>query len=318
MSLWLWFLLAMYSLIFIAILIQINRKAKEDKFLNYLGLFLSFTAVIVFTLYFNRFGIDPRNENLSDWVSVATYFNNAFSPFLLLATIALLYKTWDLSKKELRDTRTLLKEQIRTARYPTEIESVRYKITLINERLRMDCTHELKCEGGDRLTRYILANPQSEATGYLDYVITQYAEQNGMVGLDFFGRVLYYQRNFLVAMRTSVADVLTYKQQHLANIENEHEQIDNKDPKLLFRRFISNVLYPMIQSPNSHLYSELFVIEQYQALLENIVAEGDEELQRMMKKEVKFLMLREHRNTLDHYVELTTQVDKLLHRFAQI
>ncbi|WP_419147519.1 hypothetical protein [Pseudoalteromonas 'SMAR'] len=318
MSLWLWFLLAMYSLIFIAILIQINRKAKEDKFLNYLGLFLSFTAVIVFTFYFNRFGIDPRNENLSDWVSVATYFNNAFSPFLLLATIALLYKTWDLSKKELRDTRTLLKEQIRTARYPTEIESVRYKITLINERLRLDCTHELKCEGGDRLLRYILENRQSEVTRYLNYLTSVYAEQNEKVGLDFVGRLLYYKKNFLVATHNSVADVLTCKQQHLANIQIEHEQIDNKDPKLLFRRFISNVLYTMFQSPNSHLYSELFVIEQYKALLENIVAEEDKTLQRMMKKEVNFLMLREHRNTLDHYVELTSEADKLLLRFTQI
>lgn len=74
----------------------------------------------------------------------------------------------------------------------------------------------------------------------------------------------------------------------------------------------------MVQSPNAHLYSELFVIEQYRALLETIVTEQDEELRRMMKREVEFLMLKQHRNTLDHYVELVTRADNLVHKFVRI
>ncbi|MBQ4847620.1 hypothetical protein [Pseudoalteromonas sp. MMG005] len=104
-------LIIIFAIICLVIAYYIGDKAKEDRFLHYLATFIFFSILTVSTLYFNVFGLDVNNSSLEGWTGAATYFNNALSPFLLIATIALLYKTWATSKQELSDTKDILSDQ---------------------------------------------------------------------------------------------------------------------------------------------------------------------------------------------------------------
>jgi hypothetical protein len=85
-------------------------KSNTSSFLFLCLLVVSCISVI--WLYIATFGIDLiNNKNISNWVSTATYLNNMLQPILLIASIFLLYKTWQTSKKELSETRTLMKTQ---------------------------------------------------------------------------------------------------------------------------------------------------------------------------------------------------------------
>lgn len=85
-------------------------KYNTSSFLLFCLLVVSY--IIIIGLYIATFGIDLiNNKNISSWVNTATYLNNMLQPILLITSIFLLYKTWQTSKKELSETRTLMKTQ---------------------------------------------------------------------------------------------------------------------------------------------------------------------------------------------------------------
>ena len=54
----------------------------------------------VFIHFSNYFDYKPASTDLAGWMNTAIYFNNVFSPILLLLSILLLYLTWNTSKKD--------------------------------------------------------------------------------------------------------------------------------------------------------------------------------------------------------------------------
>ncbi|WP_105169111.1 hypothetical protein [Pseudoalteromonas sp. T1lg23B] len=97
-----------------AVLFKWDRESKDKKEFDYgimlvLLLLCSFGSITCF--YFYRFDFSLK-EPLESWVEAATYFNNAFNPILLIATIVLLYRTWKTSKSELENTRSLVSTQV--------------------------------------------------------------------------------------------------------------------------------------------------------------------------------------------------------------
>ena len=66
----------------------------------------------VFIHFSNYFDYKPASTDLAGWMNTAIYFNNVFSPILLLLSILLLYLTWNTSKKELQDSKYIFKKQL--------------------------------------------------------------------------------------------------------------------------------------------------------------------------------------------------------------
>ena len=78
------------------------------------------TLTIVFEMRFNFRYWWPMEK----WIDFFTYFNNAISPVLLLASVMLLYQTWlgsrealKVQKRELEETKNVLKEQTDTQNF---------------------------------------------------------------------------------------------------------------------------------------------------------------------------------------------------------
>lgn len=89
-----------------------RKKFKYNTSSFLLFCLLVVSCIIIIGLYITTFGIDLiNNKNISNWVNTATYLNNMLQPILLITSIFLLYKTWQTSKKELSETRTLMKTQ---------------------------------------------------------------------------------------------------------------------------------------------------------------------------------------------------------------
>ncbi|USE71529.1 hypothetical protein CTT31_20820 [Pseudoalteromonas maricaloris] len=65
---------------------------------------IAYMALFIIAPFIGVFGIDLNNKNLSDWVNVAVFFNNAFTPFFLLTTVFLLFATWNTSRREFEET----------------------------------------------------------------------------------------------------------------------------------------------------------------------------------------------------------------------
>ncbi len=61
-----------------------------------LGIVLFF-IIVTGVLYFSA------SVQTEEWLAKATLFNNAISPFLVIVTVMLLYKTWELNKRELKE-----------------------------------------------------------------------------------------------------------------------------------------------------------------------------------------------------------------------
>ncbi|NOU50271.1 hypothetical protein HG263_06910 [Pseudoalteromonas sp. JBTF-M23] len=89
------------------VLLIVSEKAKHDRVLFYLALSMLLPSMLLSAWYLRSFGINSSNLNFDTWVNVATFFNNAFSPILLVATIVLLYATWRSSERELSMMRAL-------------------------------------------------------------------------------------------------------------------------------------------------------------------------------------------------------------------
>ena len=89
-----------------------RKKFKYNTSSFLLFCLLVVSCIIIIGLYIATFGIDLiNNKNISSWVNTATYLNNMLQPILLITSIFLLYTTWQTSKKELSETRTLMKTQ---------------------------------------------------------------------------------------------------------------------------------------------------------------------------------------------------------------
>ncbi|MCF7512954.1 hypothetical protein L3V43_04965 [Pseudoalteromonas sp. L23] len=100
-------------LISIATMLRIKLPNLKSDISNgiFLGLLLAFTSSILL-VYVNKFGFNLDNtDDFGLWESVAVYLNNMLQPILLGASIFLLYKTWQTSETELKETRKVLKSQ---------------------------------------------------------------------------------------------------------------------------------------------------------------------------------------------------------------
>ncbi|MBQ4810598.1 hypothetical protein J8M20_04595 [Pseudoalteromonas luteoviolacea] len=80
-------------------------------------------ALLLIGIHLQNFGLDMYNKTQQDWVDVSTYFNNALNPFLLICTIVLLYRTYSISKEELRAAR----KEMRSTRLEMERDSERQR-----------------------------------------------------------------------------------------------------------------------------------------------------------------------------------------------
>jgi len=103
-----------------------------------LGLLTVISAAIACSLigieFFRRFSFN-NNAPIENWITTATYLNNAISPILLFASVLLLYRTWSDSKKalevqkqELEATKVVLKEQTDTQNFSVFKEAL-FEIT---------------------------------------------------------------------------------------------------------------------------------------------------------------------------------------------
>ncbi|NUZ10153.1 hypothetical protein HUZ36_05110 [Pseudoalteromonas sp. McH1-7] len=108
----------------------------------FLGLLLSFSSLTLF-VYEIKFGIDLNNtRDFEQWESVAVYLNNMLQPILLSASIFLLYKTWQTSETELRETRKVLNSQTELLLFDKLTENLKYftepLLKKLNSRIDID------------------------------------------------------------------------------------------------------------------------------------------------------------------------------------
>ncbi|HEA16246.1 hypothetical protein LCGC14_1937330 [marine sediment metagenome] len=80
-------------------------KEKKQRDLIKMVIFIFvFVAIIIIVLFNLRFGFS-FSTGLETWEKTASYFNNILSPFLVTATIMLLFVTWKDNKNELKQIR---------------------------------------------------------------------------------------------------------------------------------------------------------------------------------------------------------------------
>ncbi|MCG7535467.1 hypothetical protein [Pseudoalteromonas sp. OOF1S-7] len=104
----------------------LTRGLKKDPYSMHFIIPLILAVGIILIEYFDKFGFDPNNRNIKDWVDGAVYLNNMLTPILLLATIYLLYRTWLTSKQELADARDIMRKK-------EELELLRSRVQLLNK-----------------------------------------------------------------------------------------------------------------------------------------------------------------------------------------
>jgi len=138
-------------------------------------LFLILTTLFMSVgMYLWKFGVDFDNANFQDWVNVATYFNNLFSPLFLAVSSILIYKTWStskdmlqLSKDELGKTYSSLKEQEKISRMQLDLNVFRNKLNNLDRLLQNEVV-EYSCFRAIRLLNKVLVENQA------DFPLVQY------------------------------------------------------------------------------------------------------------------------------------------------
>ncbi|MBQ4847619.1 hypothetical protein J8M01_19230 [Pseudoalteromonas sp. MMG005] len=273
---------------------------------------MSYFPIIVFMsislLYLRVFGIDLRNPNLTDWVNVATYFNNAFSPFLLLVTVVLLYKTWDTSKTELEETKKELKIQNTISRYPHHIDIVRHRLKTLEQNLKMNCSSQLvddafvyfMCliqenrEALDKLSRFQIDWTLGNAPRpvHHDTPIEKYPEK--------------FKKSFKYQIELAMMNCYQDKETIVEKFSNDG------DLQLCIEAIVSLLINQLLFKTDPHLYDEVHALEQYKMLITDIVNEQDEELQKLLKKEVDYYFKPKLINALDTHLRSLPENNELL------
>ena len=80
------------------------KEKKQRDLINMVIFIFVFVAIIIIVLFNLRFGFS-FSAGLETWEKTASYFNNILSPFLVTATIMLLFVTWKDNKNELKQIR---------------------------------------------------------------------------------------------------------------------------------------------------------------------------------------------------------------------
>ncbi|MCG7538016.1 hypothetical protein [Pseudoalteromonas sp. OF7H-1] len=134
----LWFLLVMAIIVGVVLFRHAEKALAGDIKMTRFAIFIFLCGLIIGFIYFEKFDVDLNNTDFKTWVDVAVYFNNAFSPLLLFATVILLYMTWKTSDTELNQTREVLKSQTELLLFDKFAENLRYITgeisTLLNQR----------------------------------------------------------------------------------------------------------------------------------------------------------------------------------------
>lgn len=84
----------------------------KDEKLKDLILYIIVFSAIVLGLYVYFFYSADVSEKSSDWGALGDYFNGMLSPIIGFITIILIYRTYELQKKELKETRAALTDQV--------------------------------------------------------------------------------------------------------------------------------------------------------------------------------------------------------------
>ncbi|MDP4488170.1 hypothetical protein QDG88_09470 [Pseudoalteromonas piscicida] len=122
----LWFLLVMAIIVGVVLFRHAEKALAGDIKMTRFAIFIFLCGLIIGFIYFEKFDVDLNNTDFKTWVDVAVYFNNAFSPLLLFATVILLYMTWKTSDTELNQTREVLKSQTELLLFDKIAENLRY------------------------------------------------------------------------------------------------------------------------------------------------------------------------------------------------
>lgn len=88
---------------------------------------------IVFFIYIKRFDIS-LDAPMENWVDTASYFNGILTPPLLAITSILIFLTWQTSKKELQETKSLLEDQGERETHKFSLELFSRRVSELSER----------------------------------------------------------------------------------------------------------------------------------------------------------------------------------------
>ncbi|MCO7187603.1 MULTISPECIES: hypothetical protein [unclassified Pseudoalteromonas] len=136
----------------------LTRGLKKDPYSMHFIIPLFLSVAIILIEYFDKFGFDPNNRNIKDWVDGAVYLNNMLTPILLLATIYLLYRTWLTSKQELAQTQDILRKK-------EDLELLRSRIQLLNKNLDVTPSAYLDFKASVQVLKN---NSETNESGFLD------------------------------------------------------------------------------------------------------------------------------------------------------
>lgn len=169
----------------------------RDKFL-FVG-FLTILVVVVVTVFVHFgyfFDYTPSSTNLEGWMNTAIYFNNVFSPILLLLSILLLYLTWQTTKKELQDSKNIFTQQ-----------KFSQNLTFLRQR------YEEECKGSKYVSRYTYAIHKAlNRTNEND--LRKFVEHRNLGGEELVNSKIYAQDKFYTVVYDSkftIHTLLNYK-----------------------------------------------------------------------------------------------------------
>lgn len=88
----------------------------KDERIKDLVLYILIFGVIALGSYAYFFYPAGLSNETSDWGALGDYFNGMLSPIIGFVTIVLIYRTYEFQKKELKETRSALNEQVTQAK----------------------------------------------------------------------------------------------------------------------------------------------------------------------------------------------------------
>ncbi|CAM4207433.1 hypothetical protein [Pseudoalteromonas byunsanensis] len=284
---------------------MLSEKAKSDKFLFYLLLPLILIPSFLVAWYLMSFGFDPNNRNFTTWNNVAAFFNSSLSPLLLLASIALLYKTWDTSKQELAETKQEFRLQNKIARYPLEIDVLRNRLKVLTENLYSQCSTELLKKSLET-TDFILMNETPETRDETIRLVKSGPEYELSCGNDLINYCSTVRKKFPL----SKGALFVQQQSEIGSCMPLLNK--NQDFSEYLLSVSSFCLRNLVTDMNRALYDEIHVLDQYKQIVQSIVDERDIDLQKMLKKEVNYFLKPVFENALNVYLMLDSQNSELV------
>lgn len=109
------------------------KERNNNKLIWFYVISLIVIFCIVVFAYFIRFSFN-FNTPIESWVNTASYFNGILTPPLLAITSILIFLTWQTSKKELEETKELLKIQSETQKFKDDLDIFSKRINELDKK----------------------------------------------------------------------------------------------------------------------------------------------------------------------------------------